>query len=268
MKVTDTSDIRNVALLGHGASGKTTLASAMLFVSGAVNRLGRVDEGNTITDFDEEEIERKISLQTALAHHEWKKKKVNILDTPGYAAFVADAKAALTVADAALVLVDAVAGVQVITERTYKYAEDLGLPVIFVASKMDRERASADETGYRADMSAHPPALVARVVRDGGLRQSPDSGNGGKRGQQRNGIPLDRRQPTFAQHHREHIGGRAVAAGGHRAKLQESQGDLAPRGHPAARRLFSLWGTIDHGPPPWFTPAPGDPASPRARGQV
>jgi elongation factor G len=146
MKVTDTSDIRNVALLGHGASGKTTLASAMLFVSGAVNRLGRVDEGNTVTDFDEEEIERKISLQTALAHHEWKKKKVNILDTPGYAAFVADAKAALTVADAALVLVEAVAGVQVITERTFKYAEDLGLPVIFVVTKMDRERASADRT--------------------------------------------------------------------------------------------------------------------------
>jgi len=113
MKVTDTSDIRNVALLGHGASGKTTLASAMLFVSGAVNRLGRVDEGNTVTDFDEEEIERKISLQTALAHGEWKKKKINILDTPGYAAFVADAKAALTVADAGLILVEAVAGVQV-----------------------------------------------------------------------------------------------------------------------------------------------------------
>lgn len=146
MKVFDTPDIRNVALIGHGDSGKTSLASAMLFVAGAVNRFGRVDEGTTITDFDEEEIERKISLQTALAHLEWKDRKVNLLDTPGYAAFVADAKSALAVADAALLLVEGVAGVQVITERTFKFSQEYGLPVVFVINKLDRERSSFDRT--------------------------------------------------------------------------------------------------------------------------
>ena len=144
MKVMDTSDLRNIALLGHGDCGKTTLASAMLFLSGAVNRLARVEEGNTVTDFDEEEIDRKISLQTSLAYTEWKKKKINILDTPGYAAFVADAKAALSVADAGIILVEAVAGVQVITERTFKYVEEKDLPVLFVVNKLDREFTTAE----------------------------------------------------------------------------------------------------------------------------
>ena len=146
MKVYDTPDIRNVALIGHGDSGKTSLASAMLFVAGAVNRLGRVDEGTTTTDFDDEEIERKISLQTALAHLEWKGKKVNLLDTPGYAAFVADAKGALAVADGALLLVEGVAGVQVITERVFKFAQEVAVPRIFVINKLDRERASFERT--------------------------------------------------------------------------------------------------------------------------
>ncbi len=146
MKVYDTADIRNVALIGHGDSGKTTLAAAMLFVAGAVNRFGRVEDGTTITDFDEEEIDRKISLQTAAAHLEWKDKKVNLLDTPGYAAFVADAKAALSVADAALLLVEGVAGVQVITERTFKFAQEAAVPLVFVINKLDRERSSFDRT--------------------------------------------------------------------------------------------------------------------------
>jgi elongation factor G len=146
MKVYDTPDIRNVALIGHGDSGKTSLASALLCVPGAVNRLGRVDEGTTTTDFDDEEIERKISLQTALAHLEWKGKKVNLLDTPGYAAFVADAKGALAVADAALLLVESVAGVQVITERVFKFAQEVAVPRIFVINKLDRERASFERT--------------------------------------------------------------------------------------------------------------------------
>jgi len=146
MKDYDTADIRNIALVGHGDCGKTTLASTLLFVSGAVNRLGRVEEGNTTTDFDDEEIERKISLQTALAHTEWNKKKINILDTPGYAAFFADARAALTVADGVLLLVEGVAGIQVITERAFKFAGEEGLPVIFVVNKLDRERSSAERT--------------------------------------------------------------------------------------------------------------------------
>jgi elongation factor G len=146
MKVFDTADLRNIALIGHGDSGKTTLASAMLFVAGAVNRFGRIEDGTTITDFDEEEIERKISLQTALAHLDWRDKKVNLLDTPGYAAFVADSKSALSVADAAFLLVEGVAGVQVITERTFKFAQEAGLPVVLLVNKLDRERASFDRT--------------------------------------------------------------------------------------------------------------------------
>jgi elongation factor G len=146
MKVYDTPDIRNVAVIGHGDSGKTSLTSALLFAGGAVSRLGRVEDGTTTTDFDDEEIERKISLQTAAAHLEWRGKKINILDTPGYAAFVADAKAALAVADAALLLVEGVAGVQVITERVFKFAQEYAVPRIFVVTKLDRERSSFERT--------------------------------------------------------------------------------------------------------------------------
>jgi len=144
MKVYDTPEIRNLALIGHGDAGKTSLASAMLFLAKAVRRLGKVDDGTSVTDFDEEEIERKISLQLALGHLEWKGHKVNLIDTPGYAAFVADAKAGLRVADAALLMIEGVAGVEVITARTFRFAEELGLPLIFVVNKLDRERASFD----------------------------------------------------------------------------------------------------------------------------
>jgi len=142
MKVYPTEDIRNIALIGHGGSGKTSLTSAMLFTSGTVNRFGSVDEGTSTTDFDEEEIERKISLQTSVAHLEWNGKKINLIDTPGYAAFVTDAKIALPAADAALLVVEALAGVQVITERTFGYTRDFDLPVMFVINKLDRENAS------------------------------------------------------------------------------------------------------------------------------
>src|SRR5512145_78142 len=146
MKVYDGPDIRNIALIGHGDCGKTSLASAMLFVAGAVNRLGRVDDGTATTDFDDEEVSRKISLQTSLAHAEWQNTKINLIDTPGYAAFVADAKAGLAVADAALLLVEAVAGVQVITERVFKFAQEYAVPRIFVINKLDRERSSFERT--------------------------------------------------------------------------------------------------------------------------
>lgn len=146
MKVYDTPDIRNVALIGHGDVGKTSLASALLFVAGAVTRIGKVEDGTTVTDFDDEEIERKISLQTAIAHLEWRGTKINLIDTPGYAAFVADAKAGLAVADAAFLLVEAVAGVQVLTERVFKYCQEYGVPRVFVLNKLDRERASFERT--------------------------------------------------------------------------------------------------------------------------
>ena len=127
MKVYDAPNIRNVAVVGHGGCGKTSLVSALLFDAGAVNRLGRVDDGTTVTDFDPDEIERKISLLAALAFAEWKKTKVNLIDAPGYANFLSEARAALRVADAALVVVDAVAGVEVQTEKVWGYAEEGGL---------------------------------------------------------------------------------------------------------------------------------------------
>jgi len=146
MKVFDTPDIRNIALIGHGDSGKTSLTSALLFNSGAVNRLGKVDDGTATTDYDDEETDRKISLQTSLAHLEWKHKKVNLIDTPGYGAFIADAEVAMAVADTALLLVESVSGVQVITERVFGYADRFQTPIMFVLSKLDRDNASFDRT--------------------------------------------------------------------------------------------------------------------------
>src|SRR6187200_2242586 len=116
MKVYDAASIRNVALVGHSGSGKTQLAAALLFDAGAVNRFGKVDDGTSPTDYDEEEIARKHTLAASLAWCEWNKTKINLIDTPGMGNFLADARAALHVADAAVVVVDAVAGAEVQTE--------------------------------------------------------------------------------------------------------------------------------------------------------
>jgi elongation factor G len=146
VKVYEGKDIRNVGVVGHGDSGKTTLTAGLLFTSGATNRLLRVDEGNTITDFDDEEVSRKISISTAVAVAEWKKAKINILDTPGYNIFINDTRAALVAADAALVLVDGVAGVEVQTEKVWQFTEDFKLPRAVIINKLDRERADFDRT--------------------------------------------------------------------------------------------------------------------------
>jgi elongation factor G len=142
MKVYEGKDVRNVAVVGHGGCGKTSLVSALLFDMGAVNRIGRVEDGTTVTDFDPDEVERRISLQAAVAWGEWKKAKVNLIDAPGYANFIYEARAALRVADAALVVVDAVAGVEVQTEKVWGYAAELELPRLIVVNRMDRENAS------------------------------------------------------------------------------------------------------------------------------
>ncbi len=144
MKVFDSENIRNIGVVGHGDSGKTSLVSALLYSAGAVNRLGRVEDGNTVTDYEEDEIERKITINTALAYCEWNKHKINLLDTPGYRAFILDAKATLIAAEAALVVVDAAAGVEVQTERVWGFAEEFGLARAVVVNKMERDRASFD----------------------------------------------------------------------------------------------------------------------------
>jgi elongation factor G len=146
VKVYESTDVRNVALVGHGNCGKTSLAAGMLFASAATNRLTRVDEGNTITDFDDEEIGRKITISTAVVSAEWKKKKLNILDTPGFNLFMYDTKTALAATDAALVLVDGIAGVEVQTEKVWQFADEFNLPRALFINKLDRERSDFERT--------------------------------------------------------------------------------------------------------------------------
>src|SRR2546430_7482676 len=146
MKVYDAASIRNVALVGHTGSGKTQLASAVLSDAGMINRFGTVDEGTTVTDYDEEEIARKHTLSASLAYAEWNKQKINLIDTPGIGNFLSDARAALQVTDAALVVVDAVSGVMVQTEKVWAAADELALPRLVVVNRMDRERASLERT--------------------------------------------------------------------------------------------------------------------------
>ena len=142
MKVYEGKDIRNIGVVGHGDHGKTSLLAGFLFTGGATNRLTRVDEGNTITDFDDEEQARKITISSAVAYLEWNKVKLNLIDTPGYNIFLHDTKGALVAADSALVAVDAVAGVQVQTEKVWSYADEYELARAIVINKLDRERAS------------------------------------------------------------------------------------------------------------------------------
>jgi elongation factor G len=146
MRVFESDSIRNICIVGHGAAGKTSLTSAILFDAGAVNRLAKVDDGNTVTDWEDEEIERKVSISSALAHCEWNKKKINILDTPGYRPFIAETQLALRAADAVVVVIDAVAGVEVQTEKVWEFCNEYNLPRIIVINKLDRDNASSERS--------------------------------------------------------------------------------------------------------------------------
>ncbi|MBZ5613027.1 MAG: elongation factor G [Acidobacteriia bacterium] len=145
MKAYAGANLRNLALIGHGHAGKTTLVSAMLYTAGASPRLGRVDDGSAPTDYDEEEIARQMSISTGMAFVEWgkpdSKVKINLLDTPGFNMFVHEAKMVLPVVDAALVVVDGVAGVEVVTQRVWNYCDEVKLPRMIVVNRMDRDRA-------------------------------------------------------------------------------------------------------------------------------
>ena len=146
MKAYPTEKVRNVALVGHGGAGKTTLAEALLFAAGAIPRMGRVEDGTTVCDFDPEEQKRNISVSLALAPFEYEGHKVNVLDTPGYADFVGDVAAALRAADLAIFVVSAVEGVEVQTEAAWRLAEARGMPRAIFVNKLDRERASFQRT--------------------------------------------------------------------------------------------------------------------------
>ncbi len=143
MKTYEGANIRNVAVVGHGHAGKTSLVSALLYTSGATQRLGRVDDGTTVTDYDEEEVARQMSISSGLAFAEWGKTKINLVDVPGFNMFVHEAKMVMPAVESALLVVDGVAGVEVVTERVWNYAEEFHLPRVIVAARMDRERADA-----------------------------------------------------------------------------------------------------------------------------
>jgi elongation factor G len=146
LKTYEAKDIRNVLLVGHGGAGKTTLVEAMLFTSGAITRMGRVEDGNTVSDHDPDEQRRQISVSLAMAPLEWKGVKVNILDAPGTADFIGDVRSAIRAADAVIVVVSAVDGVEVQTEYAWELAVDEGLPRAIFVNKLDRERADFQAT--------------------------------------------------------------------------------------------------------------------------
>jgi elongation factor G len=142
LKVYEGKDIRNLVVVGHSHSGKTSLVSAMLFTGGATPKLGRVDDGSTVTDHDEEEISRQMTISTSIASTEWRNTKINLLDSPGFTMFAHEARIAMLAAEAAVVVVDGVSGVEVVTEKVWQYADEIELPRVIVVSRMDRERAS------------------------------------------------------------------------------------------------------------------------------
>ncbi len=144
MKEVQSNDLRNIALVGHGQAGKTSLAAAMLFDTGMVNRLGKVEQGNTVTDFDEEEVERKISVQAALAYAMRDKVKINMIDTPGFANFIWEARLSLRAVETGLMVINALEGVEVQSEKLYDTMDELGKAMILVVNKMKKDLADFD----------------------------------------------------------------------------------------------------------------------------
>ncbi len=145
MRVYESDKIRNVAVVGHGASGKTTLVDALAFVAGSSKRHGSVPDGTALTDYTPDEIQRQYSISLGLAHAEWEDTKINLIDTPGYLDFTGDALAGVYAADAALIAVSATSGVEAGTEEVWRYATERGIPRLFVASMMDKENASFED---------------------------------------------------------------------------------------------------------------------------
>jgi elongation factor G len=142
LRVFDSSDVRNVAFIGHGHAGKTSLASALLYTAGATDRLLKVDDGNALTDFDEEEVQRRLSITSSVASFPWQKIKINLIDTPGYNIFLNEAKSSMRASDAAIAVVDGVAGVEVSTEKVWAFAAEFAQPCALVVNKLDRERSN------------------------------------------------------------------------------------------------------------------------------
>jgi elongation factor G len=174
MKRVEPSQIRNIGTFGHGGEGKTSLAEAILFDTGVNTRLGRVDDGSSLMDFESEEINRKISISASLAHFEWDKHQFHIIDTPGYANFIAEAKASMRVVDGAIIVVAGNSGVKVQTETVWGYANEFQIPRLLYVSKMDMERA--DFLKVVEEVKKNFPTMVAVPV------QLPIGGEGNFKG--------------------------------------------------------------------------------------
>jgi elongation factor G len=171
MKSYAANEIRNIALIGHGGAGKTTLADAILYCTKTNQRLGRVDDDTSTFDFEPEEQKRKTSISAAVGHVEWKKNKINIIDTSGNGSFLVETRIALDVADAAVLLVSANEGVQVYTERTWDMAEEVGLPVAIVVSRLDRDNSSFETAleSVRKGLSSKAAAVQLPIGQESGF---------------------------------------------------------------------------------------------------
>jgi elongation factor G len=171
MQVDSPEKIRNLAVAGHNDTGKTTLVSALLYTGGAVNRLGKVEDGNTVTDFDPEEVGRGISIGLAPCFVPWKGHKVNLLDCPGYGIFFTETRAAMAAADAVLLCVNGVAGVEVTTEKVWETAQEMGLPVVVNLTRMDRDRAdfAATVAGLVESFGREVVPVELPIGREGGF---------------------------------------------------------------------------------------------------
>ena len=150
MKEYDAGSIRNIAFIGHGGSGKTSLSEIMLFTAGEINRIGAVAEGNTISDYSPNEIEKQISISTSLLHLEWNNKKINIIDTPGYSDFIGEVKASMKVCDTAVMVLKSAEGVEVGSETSGKFVDEFGLPSAIIINKVDNEHSAFNETFEKA----------------------------------------------------------------------------------------------------------------------
>ncbi len=162
------SNIRNIALIGHGGAGKTTFAEAALYASGATTRMGTIAEGNTVSDYNHDEIERKISISTSLLHVEWRDLKYNIIDPPGYPDFLGEIKAALRVSDIALILIKAVEGIEVGTEIDWGFTREYKNAALFAINKVDAEHSNFDKILQQLrDKLSHDVAVVQFPANEG-----------------------------------------------------------------------------------------------------
>ncbi len=171
MQVESPEKIRNLTLAGHADTGKTTLASALLYTGGVTTRLHRIEDGNAITDFDAQEIERGYSIGLGVCHVPWQKHKINIVDAPGSGLYGVEARAATRATDCMVLVVSGVAGVEVMTERMWNYAAEIRQPVLFHCNKMDRDNAGMDKVldAVHHKFGVHAVPIQLPIGKDGGF---------------------------------------------------------------------------------------------------